>query len=175
MNNRIELIIERMNLSSSQFADEIGVARAVVSHLITGRNKPSLDVVRKILLRFPQINPDWLLTGKGEFFRGEVEKAVAEDYIKKTPVEGKKLQPTLFPEEVHRTTNLNESKTHEPEVQLKQLDQPDQKNKSLPDSDVPSAKQINLQSIVKKEVQTIIMIYSDNTFELLKPSTEGKK
>lgn len=54
-----------MKISSSQFADEIGVQRSSVSHVLSGRNKPSLDFVTKILAAYPDINSDWLLSGKG--------------------------------------------------------------------------------------------------------------
>ncbi len=172
MNNRIELIIEKMNLSSSQFADEIGVARAIISHLITGRNKPSLDVVRKILLRFPQINPDWLLTGKGDFYRSPIENVIIDETIVKAPEERKKNQPTLFPEEVHRAMNTLGKSTHEslgPKTGLEQLDHT---HKSFPGSTASAEEQKNIRLNTKNEVQTIIMIYSDNTFELLKPSNK---
>ncbi|MCK4568972.1 MAG: helix-turn-helix transcriptional regulator [Bacteroidales bacterium] len=53
-------------MSASQFADEIGVQRSSVSHVLSGRNKPSLDFITKIIDSYPEINADWLLTGKGE-------------------------------------------------------------------------------------------------------------
>jgi transcriptional regulator with XRE-family HTH domain len=62
----IERILEIMkikNLSPSQFADEIGIQRSGISHLITGRNKPSLEFVLKVLKRYPDIKPEWLLQG----------------------------------------------------------------------------------------------------------------
>jgi len=52
------------NLSSSGFADKIGVQRSSVSHILTGRNKPSLDFIEKTLSNFPRVNADWLIMGK---------------------------------------------------------------------------------------------------------------
>jgi plasmid maintenance system antidote protein VapI len=52
------------NLTASAFADEIGVQRSSISHILSGRNKPSLDIVVKILTRFPNVSSDWLLLGK---------------------------------------------------------------------------------------------------------------
>jgi len=63
MTDRILTIIKLKNLTPSQFADEIGVQRSGISHLISGRNKPSLEFVLKILNRFPDIDPTWLLFG----------------------------------------------------------------------------------------------------------------
>lgn len=65
MLERLSHIIKNKQLSSSQFADEIGVQRSSVSHVLSGRNKPSLDFITKVILRFPEINPEWLLTGRG--------------------------------------------------------------------------------------------------------------
>lgn len=66
MEDRIRKILKEKNLSASKFADEIGVQRSSISHIISGRNKPSLDFVRKVLLKYPDLNADWLVTGKGQ-------------------------------------------------------------------------------------------------------------
>jgi transcriptional regulator with XRE-family HTH domain len=65
MIDRISLILRTKNINASQFADEIGVQRSSISHVLSGRNKPSLEFVQRILKRYPEINPDWLLFGKG--------------------------------------------------------------------------------------------------------------
>lgn len=65
MTDRISLILRTKNINASQFADEIGVQRSSISHVLSGRNKPSLEFVQRILKRYPEINPDWLLFGKG--------------------------------------------------------------------------------------------------------------
>lgn len=65
MVDRITLLLKARNISASQFADEIGVQRSSISHVLSGRNKPSLDFIQKILVKYPEINPDWLLFGKG--------------------------------------------------------------------------------------------------------------
>jgi len=63
--DRIRQLMQEYNLSPSAFADEIGIQRPAISHILSGRNRPSLDVVMKILKAFDQINPQWLLTGEG--------------------------------------------------------------------------------------------------------------
>jgi transcriptional regulator with XRE-family HTH domain len=65
MIDRITLLLKTKNITASQFADEVGVQRSSVSHVLSGRNKPSLDFIQKILKKYPEINPDWLLFGKG--------------------------------------------------------------------------------------------------------------
>src|ERR1035438_1603928 len=65
MVERILAFIKSMNLTPSQFADEIGVQRSSLSHLISGRNKPSLEFVQRIIARYPQINLQWIISGSG--------------------------------------------------------------------------------------------------------------
>jgi transcriptional regulator with XRE-family HTH domain len=69
MTERILSVIKHFNLSPSDFSEEIGVQRSSISHLISGRNKPSLEFVQKILNRFPEINPEWILNGKGDMLK----------------------------------------------------------------------------------------------------------
>ena len=69
MKERIIQIMEHEGLTQAQFAAAIGIQRAAMSHIIAGRNKASLDVLTKILIRYPQIDSDWLLFGKGSMFR----------------------------------------------------------------------------------------------------------
>lgn len=64
---RLEKIIDYYDLSASAFAENIGVQRSSISHILSGRNKPSLDFVMKILDTYPDVELYWLLNGKGEF------------------------------------------------------------------------------------------------------------
>ncbi|MFD2943028.1 helix-turn-helix transcriptional regulator [Flavobacterium notoginsengisoli] len=64
---RLEIILEYYSLNASAFADKIGIQRSSMSHLLSGRNKPSLDFVTKILEVFPEVNLYWILTGEGNF------------------------------------------------------------------------------------------------------------
>jgi len=66
MRDRIKKIIELESISYSKFADIIGIQRSGISHILSGRNNPSLEVVQKILESFDYLNTDWLLFGKGE-------------------------------------------------------------------------------------------------------------
>lgn len=62
---RIEFLMNSYGLSPSQLADKAGIPRASVSHILGGRNKPSLDVLQKIALVFPDVNLRWLMLGVG--------------------------------------------------------------------------------------------------------------
>ncbi|WP_108425585.1 helix-turn-helix domain-containing protein [Flagellimonas amoyensis] len=65
--SRIQAVIAHYGLSVSAFADEIGVQRSSISHLLSGRNKPSLDFVMKLVGAYPEVNLYWLLKGEGSF------------------------------------------------------------------------------------------------------------
>lgn len=67
MIERIKYVMEYYNLSPSELADSIQVPRSSISHLLTGRNKPSLDFVLKLIKTYPDVNLYWLLNGKGTF------------------------------------------------------------------------------------------------------------
>lgn len=65
LEDRIRKLIELKKLNAAQFADKIGVQRSSISHILSGRNRPSLEFLQKILKNYPEINADWLLTGNG--------------------------------------------------------------------------------------------------------------
>ena len=83
---RLERILQFYGLSASAFADKIQVQRSSISHLLTGRNKPSLEFVLKVVKTFPEVNLYWLLNGKGSFpaksapapTPGEIEVAIPD-------------------------------------------------------------------------------------------------
>ncbi len=64
---RLEKILEYYGLTASAFADNVGVQRSSISHLLSGRNKPSLEFVLKVVTTYPEVNLYWLLNGKGVF------------------------------------------------------------------------------------------------------------
>ncbi len=62
---RIATLISTKGMTNAEFADAVGVQPSNISHIMSGRNKPSLDLVTKILRRFPEVRPEWILNGKG--------------------------------------------------------------------------------------------------------------
>ena len=61
LSEKIKQILSQKNLTPSLFADEIGIQRSSISHILAGRNKPSLDIVQKIVKRFPELGLNWIL------------------------------------------------------------------------------------------------------------------
>ena len=64
---RLQRVMEYYQISASGFADKIGVQRSSISHILSGRNKPSLEFIMKVLSSFPEVDLYWLLNGKGDF------------------------------------------------------------------------------------------------------------
>ena len=64
---RLQKVMDFYGESSSSFAEKIGVQRSSISHILSGRNKPSLDFILKVLSSFPEVELYWLLNGKGTF------------------------------------------------------------------------------------------------------------
>ncbi|NOR28490.1 MAG: helix-turn-helix domain-containing protein [Lutibacter sp.] len=99
---RLVIIMNYYDLSAASLAEKINVQRSSISHLLSGRNKPSLDFVLKILKAFPEVELYWLLNGSGEF-----------------PKKEKQLEqtPTLFSIKEQNSTNENTSKIIEKSAQ----------------------------------------------------------
>jgi transcriptional regulator with XRE-family HTH domain len=69
MKERLLLFIQKIGLNPAKFAEKIGIQRSAISHVLSGRNKPSYDFLLKIIENYPQIELEWLLTGKGNMMK----------------------------------------------------------------------------------------------------------
>lgn len=80
---RLEIILDYYSLTASSFADKIGVQRSSMSHLLSGRNKPSLDFILKLSEEFPEVTLEWILNGKGTFPKDDFIPAPTPTSIEK--------------------------------------------------------------------------------------------
>lgn len=155
INDRIKQVILKENLTASLFADKIGVLRSSLSHILAGRNKPGADFIEKLLQHMPYINANWLFTGMGEPYLEEVfrvqSKSVvqAENTVKESGAQLDILQQLaeMFPEEYSVPEKAVEAPVQESPVK-------------------PVNQSINTP---ERKLVKIIMVYSDATFEELKP------
>jgi len=81
---RLQKVIDYYGESASSFAEKIGVQRSSISHILSGRNKPSLDFILKILSAYPEVDLYWLFNGKGTFPSEEKNKDVKIENIAPT-------------------------------------------------------------------------------------------
>jgi transcriptional regulator with XRE-family HTH domain len=100
--NRIKIIMQMHNLNASAFADKIGVQRSSLSHILSGRNNPSLDFIEKTLLNFPRVDGEWLITGQQK-----KEKSIPPRKVDPTPDHSETItepkedaKPSVISEEV---------------------------------------------------------------------------
>lgn len=143
---RLEFIMEHFGLSASGFADKISVQRSSISHLLSGRNKPSLDFVMKILDVFPALNLYWLLDGSGSYLKNDYEEIFS--FKQETP-------PTSILED--NSKQVKNSFAVENFLEEKKENVASTSNSSYPKNQ-------------GKEVEKIVFFYSDGTFEDYKPS-----
>lgn len=80
---RLQKVMDYYGESASSFAEKIGVQRSSISHILSGRNKPSLDFILKVLSSFPEIDLYWLFNGKGNF-PSEEKNEIANEEEKKS-------------------------------------------------------------------------------------------
>lgn len=144
MDQRLQQLLLAENISQSQFADKIGVARASVSHILSGRNKPGFDFIENLSRAYPTVNLEWIITGKGKMYK--------ERNLPHIPEED---SPSLFGPET--ATPLPEP---DPAPELAPTPAP----APAFQSSTPSTSTSNSARTIVK----IIAFYSDGTFQELK-------
>lgn len=177
MQERIKEILTQERLSPARFAELVGVQRSSVSHIISGRNKPSLDFLQKILTRFEHISPDWLITGKGPYKRSEAGGRQMNVSPKQSGVDGKIVFPAFAssardeeqavysakrkPERTAATENTSDKEKSSEE-------HPDSISASYSDN-FPKKLPESMGGSPKKIIKTLLF-YDDNTFEAFFPA-----
>lgn len=101
---RLEKVIEFYGESASSFSEKIGVQRSSISHILSGRNKPSLDFVLKVLSEYPEVELYWLLNGKGAF-----PSTTSSNESQKEIQEPKKQKATISPSETSSVPSTDKS------------------------------------------------------------------
>lgn len=145
---RLEIILEYYSYSASVFADKMGVQRSGLSHLLSGRNKPSLDFVMKIVENFPEVDLYWLLQGTGTFPKKEGAQYTTStiDFTPAPQIDEPKISD-LFSEkkDTIQPTSLFDQETKTPALSLSK----------------------------EKNIDRIVVFYADGTFKSY--SSENKE
>jgi len=100
-------VFDYYDLNASAFADKIDVGRATISHLLSGRNKPSLDFVMRVIKTFPEVELYWLLNGKGSFPKSESSTPPEKPKKEITTESPKNTIQTTSEDEVSNTMKAN--------------------------------------------------------------------
>ena len=109
MINRINLILRAKNITAQQFAEEIGIQTSGMSHILSGRNNPSLEFVNKVIRRYPEIDANWLLLGKGQMY-SDANPGISPSFREQPTQNGQPeetvSEPTLFSEPEQYRRNM---------------------------------------------------------------------
>jgi len=188
---RIIQIMQDKKMSATQFSEAIGIQRSKMSHLTLGRNNPTADVITKIITRFEDINPGWLLTGKGamkivpvqpddlmdehqfykkNLFDNQFNKENSDEYESR-----KNVVPLMYPDASDIIPSVPTRKTqHNTSVEsvIRTSTYPQEENR--PAEEVNQAG--NATKIIEKEIVTnkewpvkkiekLVIFFSDKTYE----------
>ena len=148
--DRIEKIMESEGMNATQFALEIGIQGSTLSHILNGRNKPSLDVIKRVLNRFRTINSDWLMLGIGAMYRsgGQAQQSFPFDIKPQSPDTSSENNMEAYPEEFRKPVS---------DIKEKQYAEAQKSKTTVP----------------PKTITRIVVFYSDNSFdELIKQQME---
>lgn len=149
---RLEIILDYYSLNASAFADKIGVQRSSLSHLLSGRNKPSLDFILKILDVFPDVDLYWILNGKGSFPKNNESIQKQENKLDEVI---KPNAPTPILESIAPQNLFSDEKND------------GDKNRAV-------AKKEEIQNVVNEsisgEVEKIVFFYKNGTFKVFTPN-----
>lgn len=142
MREKLQKLMASEQLTSSRFAELLGIQPSGVTHLLGGRNKPSFDLVQKILRRFPHINPDWLLLDSEQMYRADAELTndqpnQTSNEVAETPVNVEKISAT-------QNTTISEGSTSA--------------NNSI-------ERLATVGAVNRKNVKRVIVLFDDHTFE----------
>jgi transcriptional regulator with XRE-family HTH domain len=153
--SRIKFIIERHNISSGVFADKISISRSRLSHILTGRNNPSLEIITEILRSYPDISPDWLILGQGDMKRQVSDSTLPSErefpkdlfsFPREKQQEAFSDKPGIAPEKV------SEQKLHD---------------------ETPAPYRLSNNVREEAAIRSVTVLFSNNRYEILLPEKKG--
>ena len=157
---KIEKIIKAENLNFAQFAAQINIQGSTLSHILNGRNKPSLDVLKSILNRYRNISSDWLILDVGTMYRAEKQsqEPTLFDNIEQT------ISTPIVLESFTPPKNTSPIYTNQEKVAPELISHPLSTPEPSP-SAPPQSTFVVSENAPSKSVRKIIIYYTDNTFQ----------
>ena len=142
MREKLQKLMSTEQLTSSRFAELLGIQPSGVSHLLGGRNKPSFDLVQKILRRFPHINPDWLILDSEQMYRTDADNLSAST----NSAENASPEMAVKGENISAAQNIAFSESSQ--------------------TSTPGVEQMMARAATAhKNVKRVIVLFDDHTFE----------
>lgn len=144
---RLEIILDYYSINASAFADKIGVQRSSLSHLLSGRNKPSLDFILKILDVYPEVDLYWILNGKGDFPKNNLTATESESTINSTSIPTSINPNPAIAEDLFSKSIIEETKTT-----------------------LPQHSNEMIKNLFEEDIEKIVFFYKDGTFKTFNPN-----
>ena len=195
MNRRFQTILDLENLSPAQLADRLGVQRSGISHILSGRNKPSFELLQRVVQSFPEISAEWLITGNGKPLKEQNQAAASGAASGAANSRSSGTTPSITPSTTSGSNNSSTSGTisgttppfeglfnsseaaTEPQIPAQTSDIEgieDEISDFQPlQSSIFDANPANDRE--KRALKRVILIYNDNTFEELLPPVDKKR
>lgn len=199
MNRRFQTILDLENLSPAQLADRLGVQRSGISHILSGRNKPSFELLQRVVQSFPEISAEWLITGNGKPLKEQNQAAASGAASSAANSRSSGTTPSTTPSISPSTTSGNNNSSTsgtisgatppfeglfnsseaatEPQIPAQTSDIEgieDEISDFQPlQSSIFDANPANDRE--KRALKRVILIYNDNTFEELLPPVDKKR
>ena len=139
MNTRLQQFLAAENISQASFADSLNVARAGISHILAGRNKPSYDFLAALMNRYPRLNIEWLMFGKGKMYKDLMETS--------------EIATDLFDEDLFSSQISKEDKQVMENIE--------------PSIEIKSSESKVQETVKQRNVKKIIILFDDNTYQEL--------
>lgn len=164
MRKRLQELMDKEGITPARFAELVGVQRSSVSHILSGRNNPSLEFIQKILSAFPKISSDWLISDIGSIYRtsdqGEPIQFATEKIVTTPPATD--LFSVLNEEDLPTYKTSGSAKTKPGKGPHQIIDKPIEIHTSQEDKAIVPLSE-------SKKIQQIVVFYSDDTFKVYHP------
>lgn len=166
LKDRIQLLISTRGMTNATFAEKIGVQPSNISHVLSGRNKPSLDLVHKILSSFKEVRTEWLVHGSGSMTKAyNLFEMEGDDFREGESVEVKNNNtPAKASEETMKIPPLFELKEVEKDSQESEIKLVEEEKEVMMDMSRKVEKE-NPHKKPTKSIERIVVFYEDKTFK----------
>ena len=166
MKDKLQLLINsEEKLTRSGFAEALGIQPATISHIIAGRNKPSYELLQKILVRFPNVSSDWLMLDRGEMLRDPslTPSGIPRRMLSASTAEAEVSDGTLLPEYAV-ADSLFSQPASEPVIPSA--------GQTARESNIPDDRELSAFSSHSRtglSVERVVVFYADKTFDTYTP------
>jgi transcriptional regulator with XRE-family HTH domain len=184
MKDRIVMLMKAEGLTNSKFALILGIQRSNITHILEGRNKPSLSFIEKLLLKFPSVNTEWLITGAGEMYRQNEPKKNDSP----TLFSGVNTQQVPETQEQPQPVKISEPEIEQISEQTKEIElnseqkpiiteeKPAESFNSTPQNTekknpepLTAPESDFVDKIKEREIECVLIFYTDKTFKYYNP------